>query len=204
MVKHKVFISFHHGDQIYKDYLVCVNKLCDLFIDLSVNTGDIDEKLKTKTIKNKIRDDYLRDSTVTIVLVGKKTAKRKHIDWEIYSSMFDGEKNKKSGLVVINLPTIKRNSTMIVASHHENQMIDPNNQLNWQPIRSKAQIKTANPYLPERIIDNLIKEDVKISVFSWKLVIENLSWFKTFIDLAHNDRKSCNYDLSTEMRGRNS
>ena len=53
-----------------------------------------------------IRDNYLRNSTVTILLVGTETARRKHIDWEIYSSRYDGTVNKKSGILVINLPSI--------------------------------------------------------------------------------------------------
>jgi hypothetical protein len=32
---------------------------------------------------------------------------RKHIDWEIFSSMIDGKINKRSGILVINLPTIR-------------------------------------------------------------------------------------------------
>ena len=38
------------------------------------------------------------------MLVGEDTKRRKHVDWEIYSSMFDGTVNKKSGILVVNLP----------------------------------------------------------------------------------------------------
>jgi len=101
--KHKVFISYHHkNDQLYKDRLSNLNKLHNIFKDQSVNTGNIDENLSDETIRRVIRDDYLRDTTVTILLVGTETAKRKHIDWEVYSSMFDGAVNKKSGILIIN------------------------------------------------------------------------------------------------------
>ena len=106
--KHKVFISYHHAnDQCYKQKLLRFNEKYGIFIDKSVDTGDIDELLPDQIIREEIRDDYLQDSTVTILLLGKETKHRKHIDWEIYSSMYDGKVNKRSGILVINLPMIK-------------------------------------------------------------------------------------------------
>ena len=105
--KHKVFISYHHlNDQGYKESILEWNRNNEIFIDASVDTGDINENLPDDTIRQKIRDEYLKDSSVTILLVGTDTKKRKHIDWEIYSSMYDGQVNKKSGILVINLPRI--------------------------------------------------------------------------------------------------
>ena len=100
---HKVFISYHHAnDQYYKECLVNMGKYYEIFIDRSVDTGDISDNLTDQAIREKIRDEYLRDSTVTIVLVGLETKRRKHVDWEIYSSMIDGKINKKSGILVVN------------------------------------------------------------------------------------------------------
>ena len=68
--KHKVFISYHHAnDGSYKETLLVLNRDYDLFIDASVDTGRIDDTLPDQRIREIIRDDYLRDSTVTIVLV---------------------------------------------------------------------------------------------------------------------------------------
>ena len=50
-------------------------------VSKSVQIGDIDSNLPTERIRQKIRDEYLRDSTVTIVLIGSETWKRKHIDY---------------------------------------------------------------------------------------------------------------------------
>lgn len=70
---HKVFISYHHAnDQWAKDKLQEWAKLYKLFVDVSVNTSGIEDGLSTESIRRIIRDDYLRDSTVTIVLVGLK------------------------------------------------------------------------------------------------------------------------------------
>lgn len=42
MAKHKVFISYHHAnDQWAKDRLIELNECYDIFIDCSVDTGDI-------------------------------------------------------------------------------------------------------------------------------------------------------------------
>ena len=106
--KHKVFVSYHHdGDQHYR------NLFEELFADTimisqSVQIGDIDLNLKTETVRQKIRDDYLRDSTVTVVLIGKKTWQRKHVDWEIGASIRDTRYNSRSGLLGIILPTYPR------------------------------------------------------------------------------------------------
>ena len=104
---HKVFISHHHDrDQWYKDRLVEFGERYSLFVDRSVDTGDIPDEWTDQQIRREIRDKYLRDSTVTIVLVGSETRRRKHVDWEIHSSMYDGSVNRRSGVVVINLPGI--------------------------------------------------------------------------------------------------
>ena len=75
-------------------------------MDKSVESGDIPEYLNDQAIRKKIRDEYLRDSTVTILLAGTETKWRKHVDWELFSSMFDGTLNKKSGILVINLASV--------------------------------------------------------------------------------------------------
>ena len=74
MNMHRVFISYHHeNDQQYKNLLVNFGHQHKIFIDVSVNTGDISDNLSDEQIRTRIRDDYLRDSTVTIVLVGSNT-----------------------------------------------------------------------------------------------------------------------------------
>ena len=74
--KHKIFISYHHeNDQPYKERLLGINAAHALFFDQSVETGDIPDFLSDEDIRQKIRDEYLRDSTVTILLVGNETKK---------------------------------------------------------------------------------------------------------------------------------
>ena len=42
---------------------------------------------------------------MTIVLIGSETWKRKHVDWEISSSIRDTKSNSRNGLLGIILPT---------------------------------------------------------------------------------------------------
>lgn len=111
MSKHKVFVSYHHSepDQTYRNQFenLFANQH-EIMISKSVQIGDIDSNLKTETVRQKIRDEYLSDSTVTIVLIGKYTWQRKHVDWEISSSIRDTEKNPRSGLLGIFLPSYEK------------------------------------------------------------------------------------------------
>lgn len=201
--KHKVFISYHHeNDQYYKERLLEFNEYYQIFIDGSVDTGGISDDLDDKAIREKIRDEYLRDSTVTILLVGLETKKRKHIDWEIYSSMFDGRVNKKSGILVINLPSIK--CTYYSARHKgEKERFYPN-ETSWITIDDKSEFESRYPYMPDRIIDNLKESEAKISVVNWNKIETDFDNLKFLINATFDDRAGCNYDLSRPMKRANS
>lgn len=100
---HKVFVSFHHEDESYKE-VFCRYMGSDI-VDKSVDDGDVNPNLQTDTIRQKIRDDFIADASVTIVLVGPRTWQRKHIDWEIGSSLRATKKNSRCGLLGILVPT---------------------------------------------------------------------------------------------------
>ncbi len=197
---HKVFVSYHHqNDQLYKERLIQIGRNFGAFIDKSVDTGDISEEMSDQAIREKIRDEYLQDSTVTILLVGLETKKRKHIDWEIYSSMFDGTRNKKSGILVINLPSTGCGYFRAAHGDEEKRTMYPGT--SWEHIGSRAEFEFLYPYLPDRIIDNLLAPKANISVAPWeKLTVERL---KFLIDLTYRDRASCEYDFKRPMRRQN-
>tara|TARA_R110001592_G_scaffold88299_10_gene260067 strand:+ start:2786 stop:3634 length:849 start_codon:yes stop_codon:yes gene_type:complete len=114
LTKRNVFVSFHHGEpEVDAD---CGQRWKEKFEKLfagrydtistkSVQDGDIGDGIKTETIRQKIRDNHIADATVTIVLIGPETWKRKHVDWEISSSIIDTKNNKRCGLLGIFLPT---------------------------------------------------------------------------------------------------
>jgi len=195
--KHKVFISYHHkNDQNYKNALSSTAHMYNIFEDASVNTGGISDELTDQQIRTIIRDDYLGDSSVTIVLVGTETKYRKHVDWEIYSSMYNGAKNKKSGILVINLPSI--NGSQISICDEDKLILGP--EIKWSPITTYDRYE----YLPGRVVDNLKCSDVRISVVDYSRIINNPEGLKQLIDIAYKNRDTNQYDLSVPMRRRNS
>jgi hypothetical protein len=99
-------MTYHHElDEPRKNiFELRFGNRCGAIIPGAVQIGDIDETLPTETIRQKIRDDYLRDTSVTAVLVGALTWQRKHVDWEIGSSLRDTAANPRSGLLGIMLP----------------------------------------------------------------------------------------------------
>lgn len=102
--QHRVFISYHHAaDQAYKNKFVQL--FSNIMVDWSVRLGDIPDGLTTETIRQKIRDEWLRESTVTVVLIGQQTWQRKHVDWEVGSSLRNTAKNPRSGLLGVLLPS---------------------------------------------------------------------------------------------------
>ncbi len=199
---HKVFVSYHHyNDQDYKEYLDTINNRYEVFIDRSVDTGDISNDLDDQTIREKIRDEYLRDSSVTILLVGTETKNRKHVDWEIYSSMIDGKVNKKSGILVVNLPST--GSTNYTAAHQSEKPAVYPECKKWIYIDERAEYERRYPYVPARIIDNLLKNEAKVSVTPW-YKFRDPDNLRFLINTAYEDRQRCEYDLSRPMRRRNS
>ena len=199
---HKVFISYHHSsDQTYKDSLVKFGEDYSIFIDKSVDTGDISDDLNDEQIRRLIRDNYLRDSTVTIILVGQETKRRKHVDWEIYSSMYDGSVNARSGIVVINLPEVSNGSYSAPYGDQEKILLYSDISF-WFHANQRADYERLYPCMPDRIIDNLLKQDVKISVTSWDRITK--AGLEFLIDSAFDNRFNCQYDLNRPMRRANS
>jgi hypothetical protein len=108
--RHKVFVSYRHAlDESHKRiFELRFGNALKAIVPGSVKDGDIDPRLPTDTIRQKIRDEYLRDTSVTVVLIGAGTWQRKHIDWEIASSIRDTKINPRSGLLGILLPSYPR------------------------------------------------------------------------------------------------
>lgn len=101
--KRKVFVAYHHNwDQGW--YEILERFYCDgldLFTNRSlpepVDTDDIDYAHRA------IRERYITGTSITIVLCGWQTWKRKCVDWEIGATL-----NKGHALLGIGLPTATR------------------------------------------------------------------------------------------------
>ena len=66
---------------------------------------DVVNSTNTDYVMRRIRELYLKDSTVTIVLIGKCTKTRRYVDWEIQASLRNGGTVKPNGLLGIRLPS---------------------------------------------------------------------------------------------------
>ena len=153
----------------------------------------------TKTNQGRISE---RLSTVTIVLVGTETKRRKHIDWEIYSSMYDGPVNKKSGILAICLPSTGGSAVHAPHGDREKELFPDID--DWFSITSRSEYEKKYPHMPPRIIDNLVGSRGKISVVPWGRVANSSNTLGTLIDVVFHGRSQSDYDLSTPMRRRNS
>jgi len=101
---HKVFVSYHHAnDQSRANHLRDTYGNDNTLIDRSLEDA-YDDKTDDEILAL-IRTKHLKDSTVTIVLVGSETANRKWVDWEIYSSLRPYGSRTRNGLLAIILPT---------------------------------------------------------------------------------------------------
>lgn len=200
---HRVFISYHHAnDQWAKNRLDEVNIIGGIFEDVSVNSGDIDDTYMTdEQIRVKVRDDYLKDSSVTIVLIGTETRLRKHVDWELYSSMRDSPKNKKSGIILVPLPSANITSFKAAHGDYEKSTVFPDS-TSWASW-SRQEHEARFPAFSKRMIDNLVAPQAKISVVPWNLLESEPSKLSISIELAYRDRATCEYDFTEPMRRRN-
>ena len=89
--KRKVFISHFKADRADVD--VFIDSFQDVFIPKVLGANDNDEFINstnTDYVMQRIREKYLENSTVTIVLVGSCTHSRRYVDWEIKSSLQQG------------------------------------------------------------------------------------------------------------------
>lgn len=208
IARHRVFISYyHHDDQRYKDYLIKMQEfnietmqMQSIFEDFSVHEKEIDDAgLSSEQIRCIIRDEYIKDATVLILLCGENTKTRKHIDWELHAAMYDSPANRQMGIIVINLPTIKQG--IRASSEEEKPLLSDFGQ--WYSIDNRAEFEVQYPYMPSRIIDNFVKE-VPITVVEWSRIENHPTILKQLIDNAFNRRFDFTYDHSSPLRRQNS
>ncbi len=75
---HKCFISYKKEDNYYKQ------KLVDLFAEEDIIDKSLDRVIDSEDgnyIMQVIRDDYLKDSAVTICLIGEHSSENEGYDW---------------------------------------------------------------------------------------------------------------------------
>ncbi len=99
----KVFVSYSHrlDQQAADDFREIFAEQRDVFIDKSIRE-DIGE-FKAETIKARL-SSLIKDSSVTVVLIGQETGGRSWVDWEIYHSLRKSYGNTRNGLLGVKIP----------------------------------------------------------------------------------------------------
>lgn len=109
IVRRKCFVSYHHADQAeVSQFVRTFDQVHDAFIARGLGqemSEDIINSTNTDYVMSRIRQRYLGDSTVTIVMLGRCTWARRYVDWEIQSSLRQGENTTPNGLLAIKLPS---------------------------------------------------------------------------------------------------
>lgn len=95
----KVFVSYSHrlDQQAADDFRKIFADERDVFIDKSIRE-DIGD-LQTESIKARL-SSLIKDSTVTVVLIGQETGGRSWVDWKIYHSLRKSDGNTRNGLFI--------------------------------------------------------------------------------------------------------
>ena len=109
---HKCFISFKKEDQWYRDQidkLLASSDVINKGLNRVINSDDGEYIMKT------IRQDYLKDSTVTIFMIGSHSSENEGYDYmgrrnnyfierELQASLYNGSWNTRNGILFIVLP----------------------------------------------------------------------------------------------------
>jgi hypothetical protein len=91
--------------------------------DVGINSNN------TEYVMSRIRERYLSDSTVTIVMVGEQTWSSKYVDWEIASSLRQGPvAGLPNGLIGILAPGMFR--ARLPDRFNDNYSVDSNGNSN--------------------------------------------------------------------------
>jgi len=105
-IKRKLFISHYKGDRLEVDNFI--KRFGHLFISKVLGANDNDDFINssnTDYVMSRIKQKYLNDSTVTLVLLGSCTHGRRYVDWEIKSSLQHSLLTSPNGLMGIVLPS---------------------------------------------------------------------------------------------------
>lgn len=106
--KRRVFISHFRRDRDEVDTFIrqfaVRDKVFTPYVLGANNNDDFIDSTNTDYVMTQVRKKYLQDTTVTIVLVGSCTHSRRYVDWEIKTSLRQGQYTP-NGLMGIILPS---------------------------------------------------------------------------------------------------
>lgn len=118
----KAFITFHPADREYA--VKFVEQFADVVTATLVGVSEQDDFIKDTNeaafIEREVRERYLTNTTVTIMLTGKCTWSQRFVDWEIASSIRKDAERGRSALVGIRLPYLGSGPTTVPERFQDN------------------------------------------------------------------------------------
>ena len=107
-IKRRVFISHYRGDRTEVDAFIerfaNQEKVFTPYVLGANDNDDFINSMNPEYVMTQVRKKYLQDTTVTIVLIGSCTHGRRYVDWELKSSLRQGNYTP-NGVMGIILPS---------------------------------------------------------------------------------------------------
>lgn len=133
--RHKTFISYHHADEAeVKAFIDRFDHDHDVLISRGIGAsmaGDVINSTNADYIKQRIRQLYLRDSSVTLVMVGAETWGRRFVDWEVAASLRNTATSNRNGLLAITLPSVANDSSRQLPARVDDNVDGTNGYARW-------------------------------------------------------------------------
>lgn len=117
-IKRKVFISYHHEREQFwfNHFSNTFSEDYEVFQDQSLDDEVESEDLQY--VNRVIREDYIKGSSITIVLCGSETGKRRFIDWELHSTLH--HEHALLGILIPGTPPAVNGKYLVPDRLHEN------------------------------------------------------------------------------------
>lgn len=107
--KRRCFISYHHADELAtRHFIQTFSTSGQVFTSRALGIElepDIVNSSDTDYVLRRIRERYLANTSVTIVMIGRCTRSRRYVDWEIAASLRNMPGGPANGLLGIKLPS---------------------------------------------------------------------------------------------------
>ena len=107
--KRRCFISYHHADEAeVRNFITTFSTVGEIFTSRALGMEmepDIIDSWDTDYVLRQIRERYLANTSVTIVMIGRCTWARRYVDWEIAASLRSMPSGPANGLLGIKLPS---------------------------------------------------------------------------------------------------
>ncbi|UCI21347.1 TIR domain-containing protein [Mesorhizobium sp. B2-1-8] len=117
LVTRKCFVSYHHDNQdevsafvrtFHHEQGAFTGRGLGLVEGMA---ADIVDSNDTDYVMRRIREVYLRGSSVTLVMLGNCTWSRRYVDWEIQASLRQDRNIVPNGLLAIKLPSFREGTS---------------------------------------------------------------------------------------------